>query len=723
MDNKEIFFRLLFGRSQGYLSLAYINPKTKAFKEKYFLYPEDLKKAVEDININSRGNNAYFCPQLFKTGTKGSRKKANVVDANCAWADLDACHPDLIEVRPSIAIESSPHRYQAYWLFEDPIEPHIAEDISNRIAYAHQKDGADTSGWDLTQLLRVPETPNFKYTGVEVQTLFAENVTYTPETFKQYRPFTLFDYNEEPMPDISEIGAAETLEYHATRLSPLVFRYFESKPDKDTDWSDNLWALELLLFEAGFDKKTVFAVVADAACNKYRRDNRPAEHLWREVCRASDQVKLNKEVMVNKPFELVTLMTDKEREHVASLPKTFVERYIEWAGDLTDAARQYHQAGAFIILSALLSGNVVLPTAYGKIIPNLWFMILADTTLTRKSTAMDICTDLLDEVDPEAVMATDGTLEGLMTIMAGRPGEPSVFLRDEFSGLLESMLKKDYMAGMAEMLTKLYDGRVMKRILRKESIEIRDPRLIVFAGGIKSKITALLNFEHVSSGFLPRFVFITAESDIKKVRPLGPPEYISVKDREALLVEMRSIYDTYGRPQQIVIGETKTSWSENITREAELTPKAWKRYALLESQLTTIGIESDMPSIMTPVGDRLSKSILKAAVLIAAANTAKPGSKLMVTEDDILRAIKYGEAWRTYAEEVIGQVGQSQYEKKIVEIENFVRMHGTTGVNRAKILRQFKLTARQGTEVINTMTERNLMTSKIEGKVVTYFVH
>src|SRR6185295_16082845 len=165
---------------------------------------------------------------------------------------------------------------------------------------------------------------------------------------------------------------------------------------------------------------------------------------------------------------------------------------------LGDAAWQYHQAGAFVALSSLLAGSVRLPTSFGTVIPNLWFMILADTTLTRKSTAMDLVMDLLLEIDTDCVLATDGSIEGLMTSLSMRPGRASIFLRDEFSGLLDAMVRKDYYAGMAETFTKLYDGKFQKRILRKDIIEVKDPVLIFFAGGIKNKTMSLVTHEQVS---------------------------------------------------------------------------------------------------------------------------------------------------------------------------------------------------------------------------------
>src|SRR5688500_8562350 len=106
-------------------------------------------------------------------------------------------------------------------------------------------------------------------------------------------------------------------------------------------------------------------------------------------------------------------------------------------------------------------------------------MILADTTLTRKTTAMDMAMSLLREVDDDVILATDGTVEGLMQAISTRPGRPGIFWKDEFSGLLEAMRKKDYMASMAETLTNLYDHKYQKRQLRKEVIELREPVLLM----------------------------------------------------------------------------------------------------------------------------------------------------------------------------------------------------------------------------------------------------
>lgn len=399
---------------------------------------------------------------------------------------------------------------------------------------------------------------------------------------------------------------------------------------------------------------------------------------------------------------------------VAELPQTFVERYIEWATSLGDAAPQYHQAGAFVILSSLLAGSVKLPTSYGTVIPNLWFMILADTTLTRKSTSMDIAMDLAMEVDDDILMATDGSLEGMLSSLSVRPGRPSVFLRDEFSGLLEQMTKKDYMAGMPELLTKLYDGKMQKRILRKEVIEVRDPRLIFFAGGIKNKVTSLLNVEHVSSGFMPRFVFITAESDISKLKPIGPPTTQIMGNKDAILDELRDAVEYYNRMQTLHIAKLKTSIEQKVVYEAKLTDEAWVRYNQLESGLLEIGLRSDKPEVMTPVGDRLAKSILKAALLIAAVR--QRNDIIEVTCDDLLRAISYGDGWFTYVYELMEQVGKGRAEREIDRVFSAIQRAGAAGVTRSKLMQAYHLNAREATDMFKTLEERGLITRQKSGR-------
>jgi hypothetical protein len=726
------FLTLALGETvTGYLCLAFLpNTPTRKFRERWYSYPDQLDEAVLEIKGCLLTDNVYFCPQLF---SQQKRRKEYVRFTPSAWADLDACDPRRLQVEPSMLWESSPGRHQALWLL-DRVAPEDAEALSRRIAYAHAEDGCDRSGWDLTQLLRVPYTYNYKYGTVTNHPIVtphrAGRERYRLDDFP-YEEVAEYLYDKFPYPDrdsLEGMDADELLASKGRMLPPSIWHLYntEPEPDRKEGWSGALWNLLMLLGEYGFTREETLVIAIEAKCNKYARDGRSNTMLWADVCRAFSR--LEKQSEQDTPSTRADdngLLSDEERDRVRHMEPTFIEHYIEWARTTGDAAQQYHQAGAFVALSTILSGNLVLPTSFGTIVPNLWFMILADTTLTRKTTAMDLAMDCVEEVDIDALLATDGSVEGLMTALSTRPGRPSVFLRDEFSGLLEAMSKKDYLAGMPEVLTKLYDGKSQKRLLKKETIAVTLPRLIIFAGGIKNKVTGILTHEQVSSGFMPRFVFITAESDVTRVKPLGPPSERTDNGRAVIIAALTDIASHY---QQVHLMEVSGPGGQvgGVKAEvrkvysARLTDDAWIRYNSLEYALLNMGLQEEyLADVLTPTYDRLAKSILKAAVLLAA--SVQRSEEVVVDEDHILRAIHYGERWKTYADDVIGRIGRSSDEQQLDRVIKSLANH-PEGLTKSKLMQWHHLNARTTSIILDTLEQRGVLVRRKSGRGETLFI-
>src|SRR5690606_3546761 len=99
-----------------------------------------------------------------------------------------------------------------------------------------------------------------------------------------------------------------------------------------------------------------------------------------------------------------------------------------------------------------------------------------------------------------------------------------------------------------------------------------------------------LSFEHVSSGFMPRFIFITAESDVARVKPLGPPTEMTDNNRIAILNELSDMRSFYTRTTTMVVKNTKIKYDEHIKFDAKLTPEAWHRYNQIETQMLEAGV-------------------------------------------------------------------------------------------------------------------------------------
>jgi hypothetical protein len=313
-------------------------------------------------------------------------------------------------------------------------------------------------------------------------------------------------------------------------------------------------------------------------------------------------------------------------------------------------------------------------------------------------------------VDPDAILATDGSIEGLFTSLSMRPGRPSIFLRDEFSGLLDSITKKDYYAGMAETLTKLYDGKFQKRVLRKEVIEVRDPVLIFFAGGIKTRIMSLLNYEHVASGFLPRFVMISAESDVNRLRPLGPPTDESIGFRNSLVQRIGKLASHYHASGHVAV-EGKVINTQRVFG-ARLTQEAWERYNKFEQDLLEGGLGSDRSDILTPTFDRMAKSGLKAATLIAASR--KLADEVVVEVGDLVKAFYYIEQWRPFTTEVVNGLGKTIHERQLELIHGAIERK--PGILRSQLMRTYHLSSRDTDAILLTLDQRGQITRTRTGR-------
>jgi hypothetical protein len=721
VDDRIGFIEWLHGETPGYIFLGAKVVNSNQWIERAF-DPKD-EDGISKFIISKQGTgNIYFCPTRVHSR---SRIKENIVFAECLWADLDECSTDLLRVKPSILVQTSNGRHQAYWKLVRKYHALDVEEYTRRIAYTHESDGCDISGWDLTQMMRVPNTFNYKYMPTRHKVSIVDlntdakyeltdfDIDYPPiERFTSIAPLPL--PTSDKLPDI---GGKELLEQLMMTVNPRVWSLFKQEPN--ADWSSNLWNLQMMLFEVGVKKEEVYIIIRDAACNEFARDGHDDLILWREVLRAEAAAKQPASKKYGDPSQKLLipnrdLLTDEERKS-ANEDITIVDEYIKWGKSVCDAPPQYHVAGAFILLTSLLSGVIRLPITFANLVPNLWFMILAETTLTRKSTAMDLAIDLLMDIEGNIVLATDGTVEGIMQSMQVRTGMPSVFFRDEFSGLLEAMTKKDYLAGLLEGFTKLYDGKLFKRTLRRETIEIKDPIFILFAGGIRERIYSLLTHHHINSGFIPRFCFITGETDFNRLKPLGPPSETNVEDRNKIL---QSLLDIRASHTSMLTSQTLFDTSY---KEASLTPEAWRRFNEIDLQMKEIGLNSSIEDALTPVMTRLAISGLKASILIAASRIRISDCNIIIDERDIIKAFSFVEQWKEHAIQVVSNSGKTQLEKILEKVYTVVIQAGEEGVARSVLMLRFKMSAKEADVTFNTLIQRGLIIEEKRQRAMHYY--
>ena len=497
------FFDYLFEKRDGFLCIAHApkNNKNK-FEQKFFSWPEQRELMGQYIDDKVTNNNVWFSVNLFR---RPERKRDFALPTRLVWADLDNCDPAEVEPLPQCRVQTSPKRFQAYWRLDEVVDAEQAMSYSKRIAYEYAKKGADKSGWDIEQLLRIPWTFNYKYDDgslhvPEVTLMTAFEVALPVAAFESSTTPTQEEVavNDMPMPVVDDLPPVGTIvyKYQAYLRKTSFNELFTDEPA--SDWSASMWHLINILLESGMSNEEAFVVAQASACNKYERDNRPIGYLWKEVLKAEIKQKQIELVISDvKPLSIPEL-------YKGDPPPSIIDEYKAWAIQATDAVEEYHELACTMMLSATLAGGLYCDTSWGKIVPNLWGLILGDSTLTRKTTAMKMAMQFVAEIDREIVVATDGSVEGMLTALAARPSEVSVFYKDEISGFIDSINRKDYLAGMPETLTQLYDvPEFFTRRLRKETITITNPVFIFFGGGIRDKMYALLNDEHILSGISP----------------------------------------------------------------------------------------------------------------------------------------------------------------------------------------------------------------------------
>jgi len=706
------FFELLFGDTVGYLCIFSTDPKApkSAVKERFFEWPKESLKVENYILSVEASNNVYFCVNLL---SEQQRKKKHCLPTDLIWSDLDTVNPDsLTRLPPAIVLQSSPGRWQAFWRLTTKVEPYDAERYSKRIAYAV---GADRSGWDLTQLLRVPLTRNFKYhpaapVALEKALTVRVEASVVEEVFDP--PPEEAPLLEQPLPGepliANDIIAKYSHHLDMTRFTTL----YTYEPAGDEDWSKLLWSLEVMCFRSGMTADEVFTVAKESACNKFARDGRPIEHLWRDVLKAS-------EAYGNMPFEKELLEMPKLVDEPAS--ETFVDEYKTWACEATDAVPEFHELSCFIVLSSITAASLRLETSYGPIAPNIWGLILGDSTVTRKSTSMKMAVDLLAELEPELILATDGSVEGLLSGMATRPNKVSVFFRDEVSGLFDSINRKDYLSSMPETLAHLYDvPPVYSRLLRKEVIRIESPAFIFFGGGITERVYQNVSESWIESGFMPRFLIVSGDFDKEGMRATGPPSKIGVKRRSEIVEKLSDLYENYAAEVAVKIGGKQGGTMMMPPRIiATMTSDAWARYQAIEGQLTVYGYESPLRNTALPTLDRLARSILKMGVILAATKQEPIDNHIMVEEDDIVNAAWYAQKWGAHSVELILNAGKAPREKVLDRVR--LKIQNNPGVLRSTIMQHMHMTKREMDEVISTLEERSQIRKEQAGRGWRYW--
>lgn len=272
----------IFGESAGVLAVfsgKRMEPGSKRLDHPrtfYFDYPRETRRAEKLCKrLSDKGREVYQCAHLL---TARHRVKERAASLTACYVDGDGAKVGDRMPQPTAVVISSPGREQYWWRLSRPVEPEEGEDLNRRLAYAM---AADLSGWDLTQLLRVPGTRNRKYPDapvVELAHLFEDSYdpTELAASLPKMQGTKESDAARSARPE-GVVGVAD-LSRLSERTRELVL--FGDRAGRYTSRSEADFAACLGMFAAGLDDAEVWAAMTDPAhgiSEKYHGKGRGGE--------------------------------------------------------------------------------------------------------------------------------------------------------------------------------------------------------------------------------------------------------------------------------------------------------------------------------------------------------------------------------------------------------------------------------------------------------------
>jgi hypothetical protein len=241
---------------------------------------------------------------------------------------------------------------------------------------------------------------------------------------------------------------------------------------------------------------------------------------------------------------------------------TFLRAYNSYAERLTDSPPLFHTWVGIGLLAAAL-GNGAWCWSWGKrLCANVWILLLADSGILRKTTALNIGQQVLIEAIPDAVWPSEWSYEALLAQMADRPA--GSILISEYK-VFNAALSKDYAGGSRALLVDTYDNPPVRtrRTLKGGTVEIRHPAPTFIACTNRTWFESSLTSDDIGGGQFNRMMVITATKS-GKWKGIGESrsdaDHLLRENLSEHLVRVRSVME--GEVNLSLIREPFNAWLE-----------------------------------------------------------------------------------------------------------------------------------------------------------------
>ena len=342
---------------------------------------------------------------------------------------------------------------------------------------------------------------------------------------------------------------------------------------------------------------------------------------------------------------------------------------------LTDAPTQFHLATIVSVMGTILGRSTFFRIGGKRIYPNLWTVLVAKSSVFRKSTSISLGLDLLRQISSDKILPSEFSLEKLIQVLEKTP--EGIFHIDEFCHFF-SQFYRSYMSGGIGFFLQLYEtDTIIRRELISGSYLLENPCISILSGTTFEGISSSLKESEIRTGLLPRFCFVA----------------VTRKDREVLLPDSIS----YSKKSQLVslLNNIRTRWETPTS--FEITDEARRAY-----EKDVVSLQSDT-SDLVPFMTRLSIVWLKIAIILAASEgRSKIETKDIVASGELVKVFQSSIAY-TYS--YITWTPFQEKRRKVLDILTAT----TDWVPRTELLRKTRMSSSELNSVITTLMDEDLI--------------
>lgn len=715
MNQQEEYSDFLWKGLDGRVVVALMDERGAPTNQRFFSWPEQKEQLLAYTGKQTE-RDAYTSPSLFRAT---NARKRSVKAIQVVHADADTFNVADALLPPSAVVRTSDSKTHLYWKITDCHDPSLIEPLAHSVSVTHPKatTGMD-QGFATNKLLRVPGTSNTKYDEPFLVAFEDTGHRYTLAEFAAaYPPVE----TQTAIASMRGMGALPSKgdALRSLTASPKLMELLNKTAKGNVDPSEGRFLLQNELFRAGATDEAVFVILWDHPFRSDKNEN----NIWQDILRARAKSELGdtEEVDYEAVVTVEPSVKDKSVDFLtasekAGLKTTFIDDYVTWGNSKTDAASEYHVASAFTILSTVFSDFGHAFPKWGPMPLNMWFMVMGETTRSRKSTTRSLMLKFIkalsvipdEDVDGEIEyhydLGSDFTPEALDNELLKRPNRSALLHRDEAQGWIQEVDKKAYMAGAKGKMTELFDGHVSGKLRatgdnnRRGSVEVS---LTLFMMGIASQMADYLTQEDFRSGFLTRFIYVEATAPPRSAQSdwFEQGDINQIKQGDEVFTAMVKRIET-----------ARAHWAgfndpDGPTAAVPCVPEAWLRLMHFVTNVLDAAEGHQRRQIIEAASQRMTLSILKAATLLAMLDCCDK-----VEVPHMLAAINYASSWFTHMVNMANSISESSWTRRQNQVEEFLLEKGGTAKWEV-VYRHFRsdLQAHEFLKIIQALTDAGII--------------